>query len=391
MSTVLRIAVIGIGNRAYLGQHVPQAWPGATVVAAVDPDAFGRERAVRLFGNVALYADTADLLAAERIDVALVTSPDDTHMSIVIELLRAGTAVFVDKPLATSVEEADAILVAAQESGTPLYVGHNLRHWESVQVMRGIIERGEIGEVKAIWVRHFIGNGGDYFFKDWHADRSRTGSLLVQKASHDIDIIHFLAGAYTSRVVGMGDLMVYGDVTDRSERVGEIASDWSSHQNWPPTTLTGLHPVIDVEDMSMMMMRLDNGVLASYQQCHFSPDYWRNYTVIGSEGRLENFGDAAGGVVRVWNRRLEWQSAGHAEYLIGGTGGGHEAADLAALTEFFAYVVEGAPTVGDPFAARQAVAVGSLAAESLRQGSVPYDIPEFAPAGETDRAKRGDS
>ncbi len=51
-----------------------------------------------------------------------------------------------------------------------------------------------------------------------------------------------------------------------------------------------------------MLMQLANGVLATYQQCHFTPDYWRNYTVIGTEGRLENFGDEGGadgqGVVR---------------------------------------------------------------------------------------------
>ena len=50
-------------------------------------------------------------------------------------------------------------------------------------------------------------------------------------------------------------------------------------------------------------MQLDNGVFASYQQCHYTPDYWRNYTVIGTEGRLENFGDDSDGVVNVWTRR----------------------------------------------------------------------------------------
>ena len=53
----------------------------------------------------------------------------------------------------------------------------------------------------------------------------------------------------------------------------------------------------------MMNMELDNGVLASYQQCHFTPDYWRNYTVIGTEGRLENFGDGAGDQINVWTSR----------------------------------------------------------------------------------------
>ena len=53
----------------------------------------------------------------------------------------------------------------------------------------------------------------------------------------------------------------------------------------------------------MVNLRLGNGVLASYQQCHFTPDYWRNYTVIGTEGRIENFGDVSGSEVRLWNRR----------------------------------------------------------------------------------------
>jgi predicted dehydrogenase len=376
MSRALRVAVVGVGNRAHLGLQVPEAWPGAVVVAAVDPDPHGRARARALFGaGTAVHADVDALVAAGGVDAALVTTPDDTHAALAIRLLHAGVAVLVDKPLATTTAEADAVLVAAQQTGTPLYVGHNLRHWEVVRVMHDAIARGEIGEVKAIWVRHFVGNGGDYFFKDWHADRRRSGSLLTQKASHDIDVVHHLAGAYTSRVVGMGALMVYGDVTDRRERPGEIAPDWTSHANWPPHALTGLNPVVDVEDLSVLMMTLDNGVLASYQQCHFTPDYWRSYTVIGTEGRLENVGDTAGAVVRVWNRRLEWSETGHVEHPVRGTADGHHAADTAMLTEFFAHVVHGSPTTGSPADARQAVAVGSLGAESLRHGCVPLDVP----------------
>ncbi|GIG36234.1 Gfo/Idh/MocA family protein [Cellulomonas pakistanensis] len=381
MSAGPRVAVVGVGNRAHLGQQVPEAWPGAAVVAAVDPDHHGRARARSLFGaGTAVHADVAALVAAGGVDAALVTTPDDTHARLAIQLLRAGVAVLVDKPLATTTADADAVLVAARETGTPLYVGHNLRHWEVVRVMHDAIARGEIGEVRAVWVRHFVGNGGDYFFKDWHADRRRSGSLLTQKASHDIDVVHHLAGAYTSRVVGMGDLMVYGDITDRRERPGEIAPDWTSHAHWPPRALTGLNPVVDVEDLSMLMMRLENGVLASYQQCHFTPDYWRSYTVIGTEGRLENAGDTGGAVVRVWNRRLGWSPTGHVEHPVRDIAGGHRAADTAMLTEFFAHVLHGAPTAGSPVDARQAVAVGSLGAESLRHGCVPLDVPPL-PAG----------
>ncbi|TGO05131.1 oxidoreductase with transcriptional repressor domain [Serinibacter arcticus] len=371
------MAVIGVGARSGIARHVATVRPGSAVVAAADIHQAGRDRARANFGDIAVHDDTAQLIEAGGFDVAIVTTPDDTHAEIAIQLLRAGMPSYVEKPLAISLEDADAVLTAAAETRTPLYIGHNMRHSAFVKVMRDVIERGEIGEVKAIWVRHFVGNGGDYYFKDWHADRSRSGTLLLQKASHDIDIVHYLARGYTRRVVGMGDLMVYGGVTDRRDREGELMSDWFSFDNWPPAAATGLNPVVDVEDVSMMMMTLGNGVMASYQQCHFTPDYWRNYTVIGTEGRLENFGDTNDAVVRVWNRRHEWQVEGDVEYRVVGVDSGHEDADVESMREFVDHVVDGKPTVVSPLAAREAVAAGSLAAVSLRDGSRPIDVPEL--------------
>ncbi|MGD8169477.1 Gfo/Idh/MocA family protein [Herbiconiux sp. P16] len=373
------VAVIGFGARAAIARHVPEARAGAQVVAVVDTSPDGRERARQAYPDATIHSSIAELVQAGEVRAAIVTTPDDTHEAVAVALLSAGIAVYLEKPLAISLEGADRVLTVAAETGTVLYVGHNFRHSAVVRTMRAVIDRGEIGEVKAVWVRHFVGNGGDYYFKDWHADRSKTGTLLLQKASHDIDVVHYLASSFTRRVVGMGDLMVYGDVTDRRERPGETMPDWFSYDNWPPAAQTGLNPVIDVEDVSMMMMTLRNGVMASYQQCHFTPDYWRNYTVIGTEGRLENVGDTAGGVVKVWNRRHEWQVAGDAEYPIGGVESGHDDADLLTMTEFFDHLVDGRPVLVSPLAAREAVAAGALAAASLRDGSRPLDVPELPP------------
>ncbi|NIZ91619.1 Gfo/Idh/MocA family oxidoreductase [Kineosporiaceae bacterium B12] len=376
----MSVAVVGTGARAEIGRHVPAARPGSRVTAVVDTSPEGRVRARTLFPDVpdaAVHADHHALVAAGGVDAAVVTTPDHTHADIAVDLLRAGIALYLEKPLATTLADADRVLAAAAETGTALYVGHNFRHSAVVRTMKGVVDRGEIGEVKAVWVRHFVGHGGDFYFKDWHADRRRTGSLLLQKGSHDLDVVHHLAGGYTRRVVGMGDLAVYGGITDRRERTGETMPDWFSLDNWPPASQTGLNPVVDVEDVSMVLMTLGNGVLASYQQCHFTPDYWRNYTVIGTEGRLENFGDTAGGVVRVWDRRHEWAAEGDREHPIGGVAVGHEDADLAAVTEFLAHVADGTPTLVSPVAAREAVAAGALAAQSLRAGSVPLAVPEL--------------
>ncbi|MFF2452390.1 ROK family protein [Isoptericola sp. NPDC058082] len=380
----LRVAVVGVGARAGLARWVGRTGVPARVVEAVDVDPGGRARAHELFGpGTAFAADHRGLVARagaeDGVDAAFVCTPDDTHADIAEDLLRAGVAVYLEKPLATTTQDCDRVLAAAAETGTKLYVGHNMRHMAVVRTMRDVVARGEIGDVQAVWCRHFVGNGGDYYFKDWHADRARSTGLLLQKAVHDIDVIHWLAGSTTRDVVGMGDLQVYGRVTDRADRTGQLMTDWFSYDNWPPLEQTGLHPTIDVEDTSMMLMRLDNGVLASYEQCHFTPDYWRNYTVIGTRGRLENVGDGDGASVRVWNRRTSWSEHGDVEYPVDAAGPGHQDADRLTVDEFLRHVAEGAPITTSPVMARDAVATGIAATVSLRAGSAPQRVRPVAP------------
>jgi len=350
----------------------------AHIVAVADSTSRGRQRAVDYFGPEVAVVDDVDALVRLGIDAAFVITPDHTHAAIATQLLMSGVAVYLEKPLATTIEGADEVLRAANASGAKLYVGHNMRHMPVVRLMRRLILEGAIGEVKAVWCRHFVGNGGDYYFKDWHAERAKTTGLLLQKGAHDIDVIHWLAGGYSAEVVAMGDLAVYGGITDRADNSDRVMDDWFSYGNWPPTAQRDLNPVIDVEDISMVSMRLDNGVLASYEQCHFTPDYWRNYTVIGTEGRLENFGDSAGGAVRVWNRRTEYNEFGDLSYPIPEGEGGHNGADELTVAEFLRFVVEDAATDTSPVAARNAVAAGVAATTSLRDGSTAQRIPELS-------------
>ncbi|KJY21158.1 oxidoreductase, partial [Streptomyces sp. NRRL S-444] len=159
--------------------------------------------------------------------------------------------------------------------------------------------------------------------------------------------------------------------------------DWYTEDgHWPPHTQRGLNPVIDVEDVSLLNLRLANGVLAAYQQCHFSPDYWRNYTVIGDAGRLENFGDGPGGEVRVWNaRRSGYRAEPDASHTVpdAAAAGGHGGADPLLIDEFLRFVRHGGATDTSPVAARMAVAVGCLATESLRAGGTPRRVPPLDP------------
>ena len=376
----LRIGVVGVGARADIAKHFELPRLNCRITAAADPHPDAEARLPQRLGrsDIKLTRNVTELIA-EGIDAALVTSPDDTHAKVTCELLRAGIPVYVEKPLATRMDDAIEILRTAYETGTKLYVGHNMRHMDVVRSMRDLIRRGAIGEVKAIWCRHFVGNGGDYYFKDWHATREHATGLLLQKAAHDLDVMHWLAGSHTEQVTAMGGLTLYDRITDRQDRSGQLLGDWFDMENWPPLSQKGLNPVVDVEDISMMLMQMESGLFASYQQCHYTPDYWRNYTVIGTEGRIENFGDYEGGHIKLWNRRHLYDPEGDARFPIKGDDKGHDDADVLTISEFVSFITDGTSTDTSPLGAWYAVAAAIAATDSLRNGSSPRDIPELDP------------
>lgn len=380
----LRLGVIGLGLRRNLATAAHRPGEGSVVTAIADLDPQVRRTQAERFGAAVAVADHRELLEHGRgerrdIDAVIVATPDDTHEAIACDVLRAGLPVYVEKPLGITVEQCDTILRTARETGTRLYVGHNMRHMGVVRLMRDIVARGEIGEVKAVWVRHFVGYGGEFYFKDWHADRRRTTGLLVQKAAHDIDVLHWLAGGYARRVNALGDLLVYGGLPRRAPGTPRPEGRPQDHP-WPPTASRDLHDVVDVEDVSVVNMQLDNGVIAAYQQCHFTPDYWRNYTVIGTGGRLENFGDGPGDTVKVWNTGpTGYRAEPDAEYRVPDATGSHGGGDLAVVREFCRFAAGGGPTDTSPVAARMSVAAGVLATRSLRAGGTPQDVPALDP------------
>ncbi len=376
--TALRIGIVGFGLRASLWRHAHRPEAGVEVTIVCDTSERGRADAAAALPDAEITADL-DRLLSSGIDAVMVLTPDHQHRPVAVPALQAGLAVFCEKPLATTIEDCDEIMQTAYDSGARLYVGHNMRHMPVVTQMRDLITSGRIGDVKTIWCRHFVGHGGDFYFKDWHADRRNSTGLLLQKGAHDLDVIHWLAGGFTEKVTAMGSLSVYGDITDRRDRSGERMADWYSLDNWPPTAQSGLHPVIDVEDISMMTMRLDNGSLASYQQCHFTPDYWRNYTVIGTEGRMENFGDGPGDTIGIWDRRHEGYAEPDETVVISGDDTGHGGADAQMMTEFLRFAAEGGQTQTSPVAARQAVATALTATASLRGDSSALPIPPVDP------------
>jgi predicted dehydrogenase len=374
--TTLKIGIIGAGMRAYLASHSHKPENGSVVVACADINKNALDLFKQKFGqDIFSTRDYKKLLSIPEIDAVFILSPDHCHKEHAIAALQAGKHVYLEKPMAITIEDCDNILKAAFKNKAKLYLGHNMRHMSFVLKMKELINGGVIGEVKTAWCRHFISYGGDAYFKDWHSDRSKSTGLLLQKATHDIDVLHWLCGGYTQKVTAMGGLTLYNQIADR-HAISEYGDASCSDQNWPPLSLKGLNHVVDVEDISMMLMQLNNGVFASYQQCHYTPDAWRNYCIIGTEGRIENFGDEPGNcIIKLWNKRSSYKPDGDKQFVIPLETGSHGGADAKIVAEFVRYVRDDGKITTSPIAARYSVAAGYMATQSLRNGGKPIEIP----------------
>jgi predicted dehydrogenase len=378
----IRIGSIGAGGRGGVCQHAHRPERGFELSAVCDINPAVIDRYRERFGqDLRTTDDWQTLLDFDDLDIIFVTTPDYLHEEMAVAALQRGKTVFLEKPMAITIDGCDAILRTAREHNAKLFVGHNMRFFPVIRKMKQWIDEGRIGEVQAIWCRHFVDYGGDAYFKDWHSEQRYTTGLLLQKGAHDIDVVHYLAGAHTVRTVGMGKLGVYDRITDRRDSADRGDASFN-RAHWPPLAQTGMSPKINVEDHSMMLMQLANGVQASYCQCHFTPDGWRNYTVIGTEGRIENAGDhsnpAHWATVHLWDQRTSTAATqGTLVEAIPPVTGSHGGADPQMIDAFLEYVRTGDNPGATPSDARQAVAAGCLATRSLREGNQPFDIPDL--------------
>ena len=373
----IRIGIIGVSGRGGLASHWHVPGGKSLVVAGMDPNEGYLSKFKDFFPEAFIARDYREIIDREDIDAVAITSPDFTHEEYATAALDAGKHVFCEKPLAITVDSCDRILEAWKRSGKHLMVGFNMRYMNMFQKMKELVDSGVIGEIKAVWVRHFVGFGSDFYYHDWHATQENTTGLLLQKGTHDIDVVHWITGKYTKRVAAFGGLDFFGgnkpnDLTcptcDEKDTCTEVKDG--------PRVQCCFREEVDVEDNNIVIMELDGGIKASYMQCHFTPDYHRNYTFIGTKGRIENHEPSM--EVWVFNRTNNGNpKTPDKTYKIECPEGMHAGADPKICEDFVDMVLMGTKPVATPVAGRMSVAVGCSATESLRSGGRVIEIPRL--------------
>jgi predicted dehydrogenase len=148
----VRFAVIGAGFMGSLLARIGHALPYACCVAVADVDG---ERAQVLAHQceATAYQDYREMLKRERLEAVIVATPEFDHREPALAAARQGCHLFVEKPLATTLDDADAIIDACSDAGTQLMVGHILRFESSYAMLKQAIDSGNIGRFLSAYAR----------------------------------------------------------------------------------------------------------------------------------------------------------------------------------------------------------------------------------------------
>ena len=173
----------------------------ARVVAFAGRDPAALAIAAAQYGVPHTYLDWREMLSDPTVEAVHIVTPPDKHAEMAITALRAGKHVFVEKPLATTNADADAILAAAKDAGKVAGVNFVMRYDPLYQAVQKITQSGWLGKLTHIGFENYAsdeGLGDDHWF--W--DPVASGGIFIEHGVHFFDIIGAIAGAPAESVLG---------------------------------------------------------------------------------------------------------------------------------------------------------------------------------------------
>ncbi len=231
------------------------------IVAVADVSEERRELARRHFPNARIYADHAALFAAEKssLDFCDIAVPPSDHAVVAHAALDAGLHVLCEKPLATSVAEARAMLRHAEAARRVLYPGHNYKHAPVVKTVRAILASGRIGAVRLVTLQTFRNThakGVAEWRPDWRRDRRTSGGgIAMDHGSHTFYLaFEWMASYPTAITARMESLSPYDTEDEFMCSLTFPTGIASAHLSWNAGvrkvlyTIHGAHGAVRVED-----------------------------------------------------------------------------------------------------------------------------------------------
>ena len=227
----IRTALVGCGKVGGLHAAALAALPESTLVAVCDPSLDRAAAFAARYGGSS-FRDPPTMLRESGAEAVFICTPHPLHAETAVLAAQAGLHVMIEKPMAASLADCDAMLRAARQSGVTLGVMSQRRFYEPVLRMKAAIDAGKIGRPVLGVFQMFSWRDQAYYESDpWRGKwATEGGGVLVNQSPHQLDLLRWF----------MGD-------------VAEISGRWSNLN----------HPYIEVDDTAVATLSFRNGGLGS--------------------------------------------------------------------------------------------------------------------------------
>lgn len=264
----VRVGLAGLGRFGKLHAAVLAALPGVDLAAVCDPLAAAVEAVGDRHGVPGRYHDLGAMLDAERLDACFLVTPEQFHGEQALVVLERGLPLFLEKPLATTFAEGQAVVAAAEAAGVPLQVGFLLRFEAQHALLQAEVAAGRFGSLVSLRAKR---NASRAWFPDY-GDRAHP---VYETSIHDIDLLLWFAGSPCTGVYAVERNltgMTYPDgcwalLQFANGAVGIVETSWFVPAGAPANVLTPTwHGTIDAEleivgtDRTGRIRLLDSGL-----------------------------------------------------------------------------------------------------------------------------------
>jgi UDP-N-acetyl-2-amino-2-deoxyglucuronate dehydrogenase len=224
-----------------------------------------------IFDSIHVYSDYYEMLNKEDLDVAVITTESGRHCSIALDCLESGVNVFVEKPMAVTLEDSTSMISKAKEKGLHIFVSQQMRFNPSVLAVKKTLDEGKFGKLLHVvsnvrWNR----NKAYYEQAEWRGTKDQDGGTLLNQCIHSIDIMRWLVGSEPIEVFAYTDNLI--------------------------------HPEIEIEDVGLALVKFENGAYGVIEGTVniYPKNYEETLHIFGEKGTVK-LGGKSLDTIEYWN------------------------------------------------------------------------------------------
>ena len=312
-----KIAMIGTGVRGigFWGKRVVDNYSDIVeFVGLCDINPGRLELAKSHMGvNCPVFTDFDQMMTQTKPELVIVTTMDSTHHEFIIKAMEYGADVLSEKPMTTDEIKSQAILDAEKRTGKKCTIGFNYRYGTLFSAIKEQLAKKPLGKITSVDFNWYLNTyHGASYFRRWHGERDKGGTLLVHKSTHHFDLLNWFIDSDPVEVKAYGALEHYGKnnpfrgancrncaYNDKCDYFWDITQDqhdmdlYVKNEKYDGYIRDNClwREEIDIYDKMSAQIKYANNVIVNYSLTTYSPyEGWR-IAFNGKDGRLESWED----------------------------------------------------------------------------------------------------